>query len=88
MTISIDSRRLQYTVNLKQTIGCNFLVMTDFDLGPLLQGQTMATQHESAYTSLIVGSRGLQCTPNLFWETKYLDGVRFDLKHGPYLTHY
>ena len=36
-----------------------------FDLGPLLHGQTRAGQHKSAYTSLIIGSRSLQCTADL-----------------------
>ena len=42
-----------------------------FDLGLLLQGQTMATQYKSASILLIIGSRGLQCTVNhqlrIFW---------------------
>ena len=36
-----------------------------FDLGLLLQGQTMVAQHKSTYISLIIGSRCLQCTVNL-----------------------
>ena len=35
------------------------------DLGPLLQGQTMTAKHKSAYNSLIIGPRGLQCETNL-----------------------
>ena len=34
-------------------------VVVGFDLGPLLQGQTMITKLKSAYISLIIGSRGL-----------------------------
>ena len=30
-----------------------------FDLGPLLQGQTSIAKHKSAYSSLIIGPRGL-----------------------------
>ena len=36
-----------------------------FDLGPLLQGQTSIPKLKSAYNSLIIGSRGLQCQINL-----------------------
>ena len=36
-----------------------------FDLGPLLQGQTRVGQYKSAHISLIIGSRGLQCTVDL-----------------------
>ena len=32
-----------------------------FDLGPLLQGQTRIAELKSAYNSLIIGPRGLQC---------------------------
>ena len=32
-----------------------------FDLGPLLRGQTRIPQSKSAYNSLIIGPRGLQC---------------------------
>ena len=56
-----------------------------FDLGPLLQGQTRIAKLKSAYNSLIIGPRGLQCETNLqeimAWES--LDVVRFDL--GPLL---
>ena len=56
-----------------------------FDLGPLLQGQTRITKVKSAYNSLIIGPRGLQCETNLWeimdWES--FDVVRFDL--GPFL---
>ena len=36
-----------------------------FDLGPLLQDQTRIAKLESAYNSLIIGARGLQCQANL-----------------------
>ena len=54
-----------------------------FDLGPLVQGQTRIAKLKSAYNSLIMGLRGLQCETNL-WEIvgwKSSDVVRFDL--GP-----
>ena len=35
-----------------------------FDLGPLL-GQTRIAKVKSAYISLIIGHRGLQCETNL-----------------------
>ena len=56
-----------------------------FDLGPLVQGQTRIAKLKSAYNSLIMGPRGLQCETNL-WEImgwKSDDMVRFDL--GPLL---
>ena len=56
-----------------------------FDLGPLVQGQTRIAKLKSAYKSLIIGPRGLQCETNL-WEImgwKSSDVVRFDL--GPLL---
>ena len=52
-----------------------------FDLGPLLQGQTRIAKLKSAYNSLIMGPRNLQCETNL-WEImgwKSFDVVRFDL---------
>ena len=36
-----------------------------FDLGPLFQGQTRIAKLKSAYSSLIIGSGGLQCQINL-----------------------
>ena len=36
-----------------------------FDLGPLLQGQMRIAKRKSAYNSLIIGSRDLQCQINL-----------------------
>ena len=35
------------------------------DLGPLLQGQTRIAKIKSAYNSLIIDPRGLQCDTNL-----------------------
>ena len=35
-----------------------------FDLGPLPQGQTRIAKVKSAYNSLIIGPRGLQCKTN------------------------
>ena len=32
-----------------------------FDLGPLVQGQTRIAKLKSAYNSLIISPRGLQC---------------------------
>ena len=36
-----------------------------FDLGPLLQGQMRIAKPKSAYNSLIIDPRGLQCETNL-----------------------
>ena len=36
-----------------------------FDLGPLLEGQMSTTNLKSAYNSLIIDPRGLQCETNL-----------------------
>ena len=59
--------------------------MFRLDLGPHLQGQTRIAKLKSAYNSLIVGPRGLQCKTNLQeimgWESS--DVFRFDL--GPLL---
>ena len=35
-----------------------------FDFGPLLQDQTRVAKLKSAYNSLIIGPRGLQCETN------------------------
>ena len=52
-----------------------------FDLEPLLQGQMRIAKLVSAYNSLIIDPRGLQCETNLYdiigWESS--DVVRFDL---------
>ena len=51
-----------------------------FDLGSLLQGRTKIPKLKSAYNSLIIGTRGLQCETNfqeiMCWES--LDVVRFE----------
>ena len=56
---------------------------SDFNLGPLLQGQMRIAKLKSAYDSLIIGPRGLQCETNLQeimrWESSCVD--RFHL--GP-----
>ena len=56
-----------------------------FNLGPLLQGQTRMEKLESAYISLIIDPRGLQCETNLQeimgWECSGV--LSFDL--GPLL---
>ena len=44
----------------------NLLMWPDFDLGPLLQGQTRIAKLKSAYKLLIIGPRGLQCETQLF----------------------
>ena len=56
-----------------------------FDLGPLLQGQTRIAKLKSAYISLIISPRGLQCETNLqeIMGSESFDVVRFDL--GPFL---
>ena len=40
-------------------MGWESFVVVQFDLGPLLQGQTKIAKLKSAYNSLIIGSRGL-----------------------------
>ena len=56
-----------------------------FDVGPLLQGQTRIPELKSAYSSLIIGPKGLQSETNLVeimgWEC--FDVVRFDLGSPP-----
>ena len=37
-----------------------------FDLGPLVQGQTRIAKLKSAYNSLIIDPRGLQCETNSY----------------------
>ena len=39
--------------------------MVRFDLELLLQGQLRTVKHKSAYNSLIIDPRGLQCEANL-----------------------
>ena len=66
-------------------MGCESSYVVRFDLGPLLQGQTRIGKLKSAYNSLIIGPRGLQCETNLCeimgWKSS--DVVRLDL--GPLL---
>ena len=62
-------------------MGWDSFYVVRFDLGPLLQGQTRILKLKSAYNSLIIGPRGLQCESNLWeimgWES--FDVIRFDL---------
>ena len=44
---------------------CESSGVVRFDLGPLLQGQTRIAKLKSAYNSLIIDPRGLQCEANL-----------------------
>ena len=57
--------------------------MVEFDLGPLLQGQTKIAKVKAAYNSLIIGSRDLGWLTNIEkiigWESSGVVG--FDL--GP-----
>ena len=46
-------------------MGWESFVVFRSDLGPLLQGQTRIAKLKSAYNSLIIGPRGLQCETNL-----------------------
>ena len=45
-------------------MGCESSDVVRFELGPLLQGQTRIAKVKSAYNSLIIGPRGLQCETN------------------------
>ena len=45
-------------------MGCESSDVVRFDLVPLLQGQTRLAKVKSAYNSLIIGPRGLQCETN------------------------
>ena len=63
-------------------MGCKSSDVVRFDLGPLLQGHIRIAKLKSAYCSLIIGPRCLQCKSNL-WEIigyKSSDVVRFDLE--------
>ena len=66
-------------------MGCKSSYVVRFDLGPLLQGQTRIDKFKSAYNSLIMGPRGLECETNLWeimgWKSSHV--VRLDL--GPLL---
>ena len=46
-------------------MGWEYSDVVRFDLGPLLQDQTRTAKLKSAYNSLIIGPRGLQCETNL-----------------------
>ena len=46
-------------------MGCESSDVVKFDLGPLLQGQMRIAKLKSAYNSLIICPRGLQCETNL-----------------------
>ena len=66
-------------------MGWEFDDVVRFDLGPALQGQMRTAKLKSAYNSLIIGPRGLQCETKfkeiMGW--KWFDVVTFDL--GPLL---
>ena len=51
--------------NVKEIMGWESSGVVKFDLGPLFQGQTRIPKLKSAYNSLIIGPRGLQCETNL-----------------------
>ena len=46
-------------------MGWGYSDVIRFDLGPLFQGQMTIAKLQSAYNSLIIGPRGLQCETNL-----------------------
>ena len=46
-------------------MGYEFSDVVRFDFGSLLQGETRIAKFKSAYNSLIIGPRGLQCETNL-----------------------
>ena len=46
-------------------MGWESVDVVQFDLGPLLQGQTRIPKLKSAYNSLIIGPRGLEWKTNL-----------------------
>ena len=43
----------------------NLLMLSDFTLGPLLQGQMTIPKLLNVYNLLIIGPKGLQCGTNL-----------------------
>ena len=57
ISLTIGSRGFQCTVDLQETICCEYFDVK-FDLEGGVQGQTWAGQHKSAYTLFIIGSRG------------------------------
>ena len=46
-------------------MGCESSDVVRFDLGPLLPGQMRIAKLKNAYSSFIIGPRGLQCKANL-----------------------
>ena len=46
-------------------MGWESFYVVRFHLGPLVRGQTRTAKLKSAYSSLIIGPRGLQCETNL-----------------------
>ena len=58
-----------------------------FDLGPLLQGQTGIAKLKSAYNSLIIDLRGLQCaTHTKSWARNLL--MLWPLLQGQTMVHW
>ena len=51
--------------NLEEIMGWESSDVVRFDLGPLLQGQMNKANVKSAYNSLIIDPRGLECETNL-----------------------
>ena len=47
-------------------MGWEFFGVVGFDLGPLLQDQMKKAKLKSAYNSLIIDPRGLQCETNSY----------------------
>ena len=45
----------------RKSCATNILMLSDLTLDPLLQGQTGIAKLKSAYNSLIIGPRGLEC---------------------------
>ena len=64
-------------------MGCESFDGVRFDLVPLLQGKTRIAKLKSAYNSLIIGPRGLQCETNQkeIMGSESFDVVGFDLGH-------
>ena len=58
--------------NQKEMMGYESSDVVRFDLGPLLQGQRRIAKFKTAYNSLIIGPRVLQCENNqkeiIAWE--------------------
>ena len=46
-------------------MGWEFSDVVRFDLKPILQGQTSTANLKSAYNSIVIDPRGLQCETNL-----------------------